>query len=356
MVITGLLHATGVGLVDGDSSQPDNVAAHAMHSESRTIIRSSIARIGDTIATLEVAIMSNNVPLKLVWFSIAAVLGVSAGCSDNPRTPTAPTASIAHVTGLLRGEAPVVSRIWRAHPALPNAIVTVIGGPASGTKTTTDAEGEYQLTAAGAFKLRFEHPSFVTTESNELTMTAAGVTAPEVTLVTAPWSISGRVLDSLGNPVVDAEVAASYNSFFAPDYGRVRTDAAGRYTISSSQPRFETVLVGATKPSFEAMQQLLSAKCCGAVPDIRIVRIVSITPTAPTSIRVGDSVEMPASVVVFDTGETRNIFVLPTSSAPSVVDVARSSHWYAMRGVSAGTATLTFDLRGAIATTQVQVR
>lgn len=303
--------------------------------------------------------MSNNIALKLVWVPIAAVLGVSAGCSEDPRTPTAPTAptaSIGQVSGLLRGEAPIVSRNWRAHPALPNATVTVIGGPASGTITTTGADGAYQLTAADTFKLRFEHPSFVTTESSEMTMTAAGAALPEVTLVTAPWSISGRVLDSLDNPVPDAEVAANYTTFPGTEYGRVRTDAAGRYTLSSLQPRFDTVLVGATKPGFDAMQQWLSAKCCGAVPDIRIVRIVSITPTAPTSLRVGESIEMPASVVVFDTGETRNIFVLPTSSAPSVVEVARSSHWYAMRGVSAGVATLTFDLRGAIATTRVQVR
>ena len=45
--------------------------------------------------------------------------------------------------------------------------------------------------------------------------------------------------------------------------------------------------------------------------------------------------------------ETRNIFVLPTSSAPGVLVVRRSSHWYEMRGMSAGVATLTFDLCGA---------
>lgn len=69
-----------------------------------------------------------------------------------------------------------------------------------------------------------------------------------------------------------------------------------------------------------------------------------------------EAVEMPTSVVVFDNGETRNIFVLATSSAPGVIVVRRSSHWYEMRGMSPGVATLTFDLCGAIATTQVPVR
>jgi hypothetical protein len=158
--------------------------------------------------------------------------------------------------------------------------------------------------------------------------------------------------------VPDAEVAAGYfiEGFFSSAYGRVRTDAAGRYVLSSTQPHFENMSVGASKPGFRPMDALVFARCCGALPDVRLVRIVSLTPTAPTSLRVGESVEMPASVVVYDTGGTRNIFVLPTSSAPAVVSVNQSNHWYAMRGVNAGVATLTFDLWGAVATMQVSVR
>ena len=103
------------------------------------------------------------------------------------------------------------------------------------------------------------------------------------------------------------------------------------------------------------MRELL-VQCCETAPPIRLVRIVSITPTAPTLLRVGELVEMPASKVVFDSGETRNIFVLPTSSPASVVYVRRSTNWYEMQGLSVGVATLTFDLWGAIATMQVQVR
>lgn len=299
-------------------------------------------------------VASNNVARKLACLPLAVVLGVLAGCGKDPSTPTAPTAQFGSVTGLLRGEAPMLGRIPRPHPELSNATVTVLGGPASGTKSTTGADGTYQLTAAGTFKLRFEHPSFVASESAETVMTANGITIPEVILMTAPWTISGRIVDSLGNVVPDAKVTVARAEF--SELGSVRTDAAGRYVFHSAQSRFESVLISPTKPGFQPLQEFTSAKCCGEIQDIRIVRIVRITPTAPTSLRVGESFEMPASIVVFDTGETRSIFVLPTSSAPSVVDVARSSHWYAMRGVSAGVATLTFDLWGAIATTQVQVR
>jgi hypothetical protein len=324
-----------------------------------TSSRSSSSRTGSLACdcyTKSVVIISNNASFKRAWLSIAVVLAVMAGCSDRPSTPSAPTAPIGAVgvaTGLLRGEAPV-GRIARPHPVLPNATVTVIGGPAAGTKAVTRDDGTYEVAATGTFKLRFEHPFFVTTESSETVMTENGVTLADVTLLTAPWSISGRITDSLGNPVADVEVITSSADFVSP-YGSARTDADGRYTVNSTRPHFASVYVGALKPGFVPMRELL-VPCCGTAPPITLVRIVSITPTAPTSLRVGELVEMPASVVVFDSGETRNIFVLPTSSATSVVYVRRSTHWYEMQGLSAGVATLTFDLWGAVATTQVQVR
>lgn len=300
----------------------------------------------------------NNFAVKSACL-IAVALCCTA-CSDEPRTPTAPTTVGGTVTGLVRGEAPVVSRSFRGHPAVANATVTVIGGPASGTKATTGADGKYEFAGAGTFKLRFEHPSFLASESSETTVTTANekVSIPEVTLVTAPWTISGLITDRLGGPVPDAEVAAGYfvEGFFSRGYGTARTDAAGRYVVNSTKPRFESVSVGAEKAGFRPMDSLLSARCCGALPDIRLVRIVSITPTAPTSLRVGESVEIPACVVVFDTGETQNTFVLAKSSASAVVAVERSNQWYAMRGGTAGVATLTFDLWGAVATIQVNVR
>jgi Carboxypeptidase regulatory-like domain len=307
-------------------------------------------------------IISNNSTFKLAWLPLAVLLGFSAACSDDVRTPTAPTAPMPPavsglVTGLVRGEGPPPWRHFSPHPVLSNATVTVVGGPASGTKTTTRADGTFEVTAADTFKLRFEHPMFVTTETAETVMSASAVTIPEVTLLTAPWSISGRLTDSLGNPVPDAEVALHSAHFDVP-YGTGRSDAEGRYTVHSTMPHAAWVYVVVTKPGFKQMQEIPEkpVQCCGAVPDIRLIRIVSITPTAPSSLRVGESVEMPASVVVFDNGETKNIYVLPTSSVPTVVNVLRSDHWYKMTGFRAGVATLTFDLWGAIATLQVQVR
>jgi len=233
--------------------------------------------------------------------------------------------------------------------------VTVIGGPAAGTKTATRKDGTFELTAAGTFKLRFEHPFYTTSDSSETSMTEAGqIAIPELILATAPWSISGLITDSLGNPVPDAEVALTN---FLITYGTGRTDADGRYTVHSTMPHTASVYVQVTKPGFHRMEEIpeKTFQCCGAVPDIRMIRVVSITPTAPTYLRIGQSVDMPASVVVFDNGETRNIFLVPQSSVPWVVNALRSDRGYKITGFRAGVATLTFDWWGAIATLQVQV-
>jgi hypothetical protein len=311
-------------------------------------------------------IFSNKCAFKLAWLPLAVVLGLSTGCADDARTPTTPTAPTAPtapialtgtVTGLVRSDAPG-GRHAGPNPPLPNATVTVIGGPAAGTSTATREDGTYELAASGTFTLRFESTYFTTVESSETSMTEAGqIAMPEVVLATAPWSISGRLTDSLGNPVPDAEVALHSARFDVP-YGTGRSDAEGRYTVHSTMWHAASVYVVVTKPGFKQMQEIPEkpVQCCGAVPDIRLLRIVSITPTAPSALRVGESVEMPASVVVFDDGETKNIYVLPTSSVPTVVNVLRSDHWYKMTGFRAGVATLTFDLWGAVATLQVQVR
>jgi hypothetical protein len=55
--------------------------------------------------------------------SIAVLIGlVSAGCADSEKThsgPTAPSVVVGKVTGILRGEAPMISRMARLIPSSP---------------------------------------------------------------------------------------------------------------------------------------------------------------------------------------------------------------------------------------------
>jgi hypothetical protein len=301
---------------------------------------------------------SGNGACRFVSFSFLLVLGFTSACAKEAAPPTSPTPTVivGKVTGAVAAEAPPTRFGIPQNRVLPDATVTVIGGPASGINAITRNDGHYEVTAAGTFKLRFEHPWYTTSESQQLVMDAAGIAGPTVVLLTAPWIVSGRVIDGLGNPVADAQVTVFRDSevSFQP-YAGVRTDTVGRYTFNSSEPHWDVVSLAASKPGFEGVKTV-TMRCCGAAPDIGLVRIVSITPTAPTLLRIGETVAIPASVVVFDSGETRNIFVLPRSNAPSVVSVNPAANWYEMRGLSAGVATLTFDLWGAIVTTQVTVR
>jgi hypothetical protein len=297
--------------------------------------------------------------------SIAFALAAAIACSDDPRTPSGPSGTPPRppgtVTGLVQGEAPPGSRIPLPPPPLRDAVVTAISGAGAGTTARTQDDGTFAMSLPpGAFKLRFAHPLYDTAESSEMVMASdATIAMPNVAMRTAPWTVEGRVTDSLGNPVPGVEITIYPNASFGASYGVVTTDETGRYRFTSSRPHFDYFYVVPLKAGYEWPMWEQRVSCCDTdgetTFDMRLVRIVSVTPTAPTTLRVGESVEMPASVIQFDDGTTRNVFVLPTSNAWGVVLVSRSEHWYAMRGMGPGVAELTFDYRGTIATVQVRV-
>ncbi len=136
--------------------------------------------------------------------------------------------------------------------------------------------------------------------------------------------ISGRITDSLGNPVVDAEVTTSSANFESPS-GTGRTDADGRYTVNSTRPHFASVYIAALKPGFVPYAGATGTVLRDGTADQAGAHRQHHADRADVGLRVGELVEMPASKVVFDSGETRNIFVLPTSSPTSVV-LSKAQH------------------------------
>jgi len=210
------------------------------------------------------------------------VLFFTAACARDAVAPTAPTPTsidsdrnrsgriIGKATGRLAGEIPPTRFGNPQANVVSNATVTVVGGPASGTQAVTRVDGAYEVTAAGTFKLRFEHPLFISTESSEIVMAVGGVTIPRVVLRTAPWTVFGRVVDRLGNPVPDPTVTLFRDrEYIVPFRDAVgRTDGAGRYTVTSTQPHFELAFIGASKSGVET--GVVEMPCCGAAPDIRL--------------------------------------------------------------------------------------
>ncbi|MBY0495562.1 MAG: carboxypeptidase-like regulatory domain-containing protein [Cyanobacteria bacterium] len=212
------------------------------------------------------------------------VLFFTAACARDAVAPTAPTPTsivpiaivpveiVGKATGRLAGEIPPTRFGNPQAHVVSNATVTVVGGPASGTQAVTRVDGAYEVTAAGTFKLRFEHSLFIGTESSEIVMPVGGVTIPTVVLRTAPWTVFGRVIDSLGNPVPDAVVTLFRDREYivALDGAVGRTDGAGRYSINSTQPHFELAFIGASKSGVGT--GVVEGPCCGAAPDLRLRR------------------------------------------------------------------------------------
>lgn len=101
----------------------------------------------------------------------------------------------------------------------------------------TDGAGSYEITGLpeGSYKVRF---SAITTQwayqrhsfdtADAVTVTAGQVTTVDDVLL-SPGTIAGRLIDSNGEPVPDAEVNA--NSVDGSSYAYGRTDTDGRYAI-----------------------------------------------------------------------------------------------------------------------------
>jgi hypothetical protein len=184
------------------------------------------------------------------------------------------------------------------------------------------------------------------------------ITMPDVTLATAPWAIAGTVTDSRGNPIAGAVVGVNVGGLFTPSES-VTTDRDGRYRFTSSASHFDTVNIGASVTGGFVRHSPLSVPCCNppadTIFDIRVVRVVSFTPHAPSTLRVGEQVEIPPADVVFDDDTSTSIYVMPTSSTPTEVAVDYGQRGFVVRGVKVGLATLTFELYGLRASLQVRV-
>jgi hypothetical protein len=293
----------------------------------------------------------------------ASVLSVS--CSrdtpavPDPTTPAPPNRFSAEVTGIVRGQVPPGSRVSPGHTPLAEAEVSVVDGPGQRLSTRTDAQGAYVLRIPqGSFRLRWSASGYKSAESAERTLAAGErITMPDIVLSTAPWAIAGRIIDSRGNPVSGAVVTFSLGGAFLFQ-SSVTSDGVGRYRFESESPHGSLVTFHVSGHGIEPLS-FQQVACCNpqgdTINDIRVVRVLSVTQTGPSTLRVGESVELPAATVVFDDGTQRGIYILPASSDPAVVAIDRGQRGFVIRGVQPGIATITFDHRGIIATLRVRV-
>jgi hypothetical protein len=237
--------------------------------------------------------------------------------------------------------------------------VTVIAGPAQGSMVMTDATGAYSLQIrAGVFRLRWSKAGFLPVESAEEALEAGDhITMSDIVLKTAPWVITGMVTDSRDNRVAEALVTIELGSAFHTTLSTTSA-ADGRYRIASTTPHFDSVIVSALKNGFEPLSRQ-RVSCCDPpadnVYDIRLVRVLTVTMTGPSTLRVGERVELPLAAIDLDNNAQRFVYILPSSSDPTVVAVENGQRGFVIRGVRPGLAIITFDYHGVSATLQVRV-
>ena len=123
---------------------------------------------------------------------------------------------------------------------LPNVDVTVdFFSPAAGQRrelhATTDASGNFSLlTQVGERNLHFQSEGFVT-EERHVAAKKPRAAVPDVQLV-RPVSISGSVVDDLGQPLAQARVRATLQSTTMHELRDATTNAEGKFTIEPLRP------------------------------------------------------------------------------------------------------------------------
>ena len=287
------------------------------------------------------------------WCWGAALMLTAFACSPEPGStsgsPAGPSAGVV-VDGIVRGEAPQNTRSVQPPPTLAGADVRVIAGSATGTTATTDASGAYRLQLPrGVFKLRWSKPGYLPMDSAEAIVGNDAMTMSDVVLGTAPWAIAGLISDGRGGPVADATVVIGSGSAFVANFATLTTDGSGRYRFASSAPHFSTVTIFTRKDGYEQLSTNTVA-CCATDGDtrfdVRLRRIVDITIGGPGTLAVGEAGALPINDITLDDGSHRLIYLLPTSSDPSVVAVERGfegQQGYGVRGVRPGVATISRD-------------
>lgn len=282
---------------------------------------------------------------------------VALACGDAPRTPTSPT-------GTSQTQIRVQGRVAIPSPGTPAGLagveVQVVEGPATGTRTITDSSGRYSLQLPAApFRLQWSRAGFEPRESTLHLAEPGGVLElPDVfmrRIETGPeWTVTGVVRDGRGNPVADADVRIV--GFVLVLTGK--TDAAGRFTITSNQ-------TGAPQPELQVEKwpgyptTRMVFKCCtSGAPifvDVRLLRVVGITLIDPAVVRVGQHLRI---VIRADYDDGSQQVILPTqgegsSSNRSVVRFGSDQIF--IFGLSPGAATIHFTYWG-VGPSSLQVR
>ena len=283
-----------------------------------------------------------------------------AGCGgDTATTPTAPTTSAQ--TGTFEG---VVTDVQTGQ-RLGEVRVEATGGAAAGRVTLTNGSGLFTVEVApGSTRFRWSKQGYDPHEAEYVI--AAGVkteiqialrrTPSSSPFPPPPYTFTGLVTDSPGNPVGGAEIWLYSNSSPIDDRrGSGFTDASGRYTIVSERLAQSA---RAQKLGYFNGDVSIGLPSSGTtfVTNLTIKRYERYTVIGPGSIRVGEDARLQADVDLDDGSRlTGFYFSTSSSSTPSVLFVDPAAYTGRIRGIAPGTATVTATYSGLTSTLQIRV-
>lgn len=301
-------------------------------------------------------------PIRLVGLGVSVlVLAIGCGTVEPPTGPSVPVSPApATVTGLITGQIPMRNRLSQSYEPIAGATVEVVEGLASGTVAVSDSLGLFKLSVPpGGLRLRVSSSNYQTWESASLLAVAQQATEiTTVLLKTAPWALSGQVTDGLGGPFSGIVIEVFSGDAWASKFGTLTTDASGRYRLTSTQPHFGYVTLYVSGAAVDPVSSV-RVDCCAdngdTIHDMRLPRVVDVRIDGPSTIRVGETVELPAATITYDDGTTRAVFLLLTSNSPDVVSTGRGNTGYTISGLSEGVARIVTEYRGVPATIDVRV-
>jgi hypothetical protein len=234
-------------------------------------------------------------------------------------------------------------------------------------KAATDANGRYRLEVpTGTVRLKFSLAGYDDQFSSTYTIDQnAVVTLPPAMLRMSAWAVGGLVTDSGGRGVAGADVGIG--DTLGVLVGNATTDTSGRYRYASTAfgiPHPPQISVSVQKAGYEVGYTQQYAACCNVGEDTVVnlqigPRIVNVTLVAPTSIRVGDSVEVRGRIVRDDGADSTTPAGGLTSSDPSVIKTQLAQlptgTGVTMTGLATGTATISWTYNGFVATSRIVV-
>ena len=290
---------------------------------------------------------------RLLLFFLVALAAACGGGSPTGPTPVPPT--VPPPSGQTFTLSGTIAEFSTGAP-VPSARVQFMSGINAGRLAVAGADGRYSLSGlrAGTGNVRVYGPEHAAIERSYPIVADAildvGLARTTASTPPAPYTYTGTIWDSRGQPVAGAAVTVIRDSGASP-LGIVSSGADGRFSITTQST---ANVIRVTRDGFVSVENPAPpALQASTVVNVTIPRITRYALQPVANVRVGQSVTLIADVDT-DDGLTSSgqAYTTTTSSDEAVAAVSGLG---AIVARAPGTATVTATYSGLTATTAITV-